>query len=44
MLEEIGEPVPSADGFDDGFVGSGELGEVPISGLHAPATSEPLPS
>ena len=30
MLEEIGEPVPAAGGFDDGFVGSGELGEVPL--------------
>jgi len=31
MLEEIGEPVPAACGFDDGFVGSGELGEVPLA-------------
>ncbi len=30
VLEEIGEPVPAAGGFDDGFVGSGELGEVPL--------------
>ncbi len=30
VLEEIGEPVPAASGFDDGFVGSGELGEVPL--------------
>ncbi len=31
MLEEIGEPVPAAGGFDDGFVGSGELGEVSLA-------------
>ena len=29
-LEEIGEPVPAAAGFDDGFVRSGELGEIPL--------------
>ena len=30
VTREIGEPVPAAGGFDDGFVGSGELGEVPL--------------
>ena len=30
VLEEIGQPVPAAGGFDDGFVRSGELGEVAL--------------
>ncbi len=30
MLEEIGQPVPAAGGFDDGLVGSWELCDVPL--------------
>ena len=30
VMEEIGEPVPAAGGFDDGSVGSSKLCEVPL--------------